>query len=94
MFDSSFATHYMIFPSMTHVKCVAYFLILAVDNDDDDDNNTNDDELTSSDESLSIEFPPPPPAFCTPSTADTNCQFVPVKHSFIQTTVGRSDSGM
>ena len=90
MIDSSFATHYMIFPSMTHVKCVAYFLILATDNDDDDD----DDELTSSDESLSIEFPPPPPAFCTPSVADTNCQFVPVKRSFIQTTIGRSDSGM
>ncbi|CAF0782119.1 unnamed protein product [Adineta ricciae] len=63
------------------------------DDDDDDDNNNNDDELTSSDESLSIEFPPPPPAFCTPSVADTNCQFVPVKHTFIQTTVGRSDSG-
>lgn len=72
----------MICSSMTHVKCVACFLILA-----------NDNESISSDESLPIEFPPPPSAFSTPSINDNPSQFVPVKNPFVQTTIIRSDSG-
>jgi hypothetical protein len=78
--------YFIIFSSMMHVKCVAYFLILA--NHDDDD-----DESISSNESLSIEFPPPPSAFSTPEVIDNACQFVPVKNPFVQTTIIRSDSG-
>jgi hypothetical protein len=70
---------------MTHVKCVAYFLILA--------NDDNDDESISSDESLSIEFPPPPSEFSSSPVIDNACQFQPVKNSFVQTTIIRSDSG-
>jgi hypothetical protein len=68
-----------------HDACVAYFLIL--------ENNNDDDKSTSSDESLSIEFPPPPPAFSTSPRIDNTYQFIPVKNSLVQTTIGRSDSG-
>jgi hypothetical protein len=68
---------------MMHVKCVAYFLILAND----------DDELISSDESLSIEFPPPPNEFSSSPVFDSSSQFIPVKNPFVHTTIIRSDSG-
>ncbi|CAF2891084.1 unnamed protein product [Rotaria sp. Silwood2] len=69
--------------------CVVDFLILVNENNDDDDG----DEFISSDESLSIEFPPPPSAFSTPPIINNTYQFIPVKNPFVQTTIGRSDSG-
>ncbi len=53
----------------------------------------NDNESISSDESLSIEFPPPPSEFSSSSAMDNTYQFAPVKNSFVQTTIVRSDSG-
>ncbi|CAF3944203.1 unnamed protein product [Rotaria sp. Silwood1] len=57
------------------------------------DNDNDGDEFISSDESLSIEFPPPPSTFSTSPIINNTYQFIRVKNPFVQTNIGRSDSG-